>query len=154
MKKQELFDKTVGILVKAYFGNTLEYSDCRACAIGNMIASNNDISIFRNEDNGFTCFGGNSGGWNDVIVLGEGKLIRESSRSEQSVTKLLSTGYSLIELAKIEERFYKGICHNDKWSDISDDINFNGMMAVVELLSEIHEATSEEAETAKQLFVI
>jgi hypothetical protein len=40
MKRQELYNNTVDILVQAYFNDTLAHCDCSACAVGNMIAGN------------------------------------------------------------------------------------------------------------------
>lgn len=40
MKRPELYQKTVDILVKAYFDDTLQHGNCYACAVGNIIAGN------------------------------------------------------------------------------------------------------------------
>ena len=45
----ERFHETVGILVKAYLNDTLEHTNCHACAVGNMIASKMGISIIKNK---------------------------------------------------------------------------------------------------------
>lgn len=38
MKNQQLFDKTVSVLVNAYFNGYLNPVDCAACAVGNLVA--------------------------------------------------------------------------------------------------------------------
>ena len=141
MKRPELYHKTVDILVDAYFADTLEHGNCYACAVGNIIAANCNIQY-------------------DPYYMARGKLIWKSGRSfwddvfytSQSTQsfrideyegnakyQIDSTGYTVYELAKIEYAFETA----DKGKS-EDEWMFNGLMAVVDVLDEIHENTDEE----------
>jgi hypothetical protein len=39
MIKEPLYHKTIGILVDAYFDDTLQHGNCSACAVGNLVAA-------------------------------------------------------------------------------------------------------------------
>lgn len=63
-----------------------------------------------------------------------------------------NTSYELSELGMIEKAFLYTV--NYKSTDIpTDEENFKGLMAVVDVLQEIHECTDEEKEKAKLQFV-
>src|SRR5258708_7878557 len=65
--------------------------------------------------------------------------------------QIKATGYSINEIIKIECAF-EG---SKKTPDGSFDYDgFNGLMSVVDTLMETHEATKEEAQQAKELFVL
>lgn len=139
MNNKELFDKTVSILVKAYQIGTLEYMDCARCAVGNLVKAHCGDDEW-------------SGGWSCVIELGQGVLTDNFKKYPAVIKKLQSTGYSVQHLAAIEKAFFEGT--GSGFSLLSkDDENFNGLMAVVDTLMEIHEATPEQVTKAKQLFV-
>jgi len=135
MKNQELFDRTVGILVKAYFDNTLQH-DCRACAVGNLICSANSINPLSDWDYR----------WNEVFVTTvlSGQGIHMQCYNGEAKRQIDSTGYSVLELASIELAFETG--------DKRRTNMFNGLMSVVDCLMQIHEATTEEITQAKSLF--
>ena len=150
MKNKELFDRTIGILVNAYLNDTLVYASCRVCAVGNIVAASHGIKIIRKGNlidfepsQQFSDPFKNSGAWGLSVKMSKGKLIKVDPRSELNVSK---TGYSLAELALVEKAFCEG-------TQQYDGSNFKGLMSVVDTLMEIHEATTEEAEAAKLLFV-
>lgn len=147
MKNPELFQKTVGILVKAYQNDTLNLVNCAACAVGNIIAANMGFickpSIFSFLDpvnnNVLDTLWGN-------VIINE-KFINYNDYVGKAKEYIDSTGYTPLELAKIEASFMNNS------ADFCGGEIFNGLMAAVDTLMQIHEATTEEAQEAKELFV-
>lgn len=156
MKNEALFNKTVGILVKAYINETLLRADCAACAVGNIVAGNNgyDIKIII----GGNCFGDNSAkwvgkkhpaenGWGNAACL----FIVPENYTGEAKRQIDSTGYSIKQVRLIEDAFMypnRNVINafTGKWSQ------YKGLMSVVDCLMQIHEATTEEATAAKELF--
>ena len=65
-----------------------------------------------------------------------------------------ASGYSWRELAKIEAAFESMAEYDDGDNDINiDQSMFNGLMAVVDVLAEIHEISLETTNETKKLFV-
>lgn len=137
------FQHTVGVLVKAYFDNTLQHGNCAACAVGNVIA---DACGFKYEPRtGSSSIIGWAGkttedfmSWYTEDTEGNGMVV------ENSLT--ISTGYSASELTRIENAF-------ESVEQEYDDRMFSGLMAVVDVLAEIHGIDLTEKESAKALFV-
>src|SRR5690606_10630324 len=113
MKHQELFEKTVGILVKAYQNDTLRHGNCMACAVGNIVATNLGICDINNSDewrekamdapNPCT-------GWPSVFMTGRNSryqmvYLEAMLYDEAAKLQIESTGYTWKELAKIEYAF-------------------------------------------------
>ena len=160
MKNPELYKKTVDILVAAYFNDTLEHGNCYACAVGNIIAGNCGYGFIKMEKN-------------DVVAplfnvyTGCGKLYWDRDNDinnnplqkmtgghfmELATTKqwefIRKTGYSGGELARIEHAF-----ESQNKGTKSDEEMFNGLMAVINVLDEIHENKDEEiTQTQKSRF--
>jgi hypothetical protein len=143
MKNPELYKKTVDILYDAYFNDTLEHWNCTACAVGNIVAANMGIKIIPVR-RGFVKFGNppgsdafspyeNSGCWFPSISYGSVNTLTKAAKKQ-----VAATGYSARELAKIEKAF-----ENCGYSVSSEDYMFNGLVAVLEVLKEIHEVTDE-----------
>ena len=151
MKNPELYKKTVDILVAAYFNDTLEHGNCYACAVGNIIAGNCGYGFIKMEKN-------------DVVAplfnvyTGCGKLYWDRDNDinnnplqkmtgghfmELATTKqwefIRKTGYSGGELARIEHAFESAPGEEE----YSDEWMFNGLMAVIEVLDQIHENKDE-----------
>lgn len=153
MKNKELFEKTVNILVKAYQDDTLEYVDCNACAVGNIVAANCGIKLKKNIFDGIDTIGGKSDYWAESFsFFGEGLkgLSPEKQRTVDSIIQAKSTGYSFEELALIEEAFSKGFI---KRYLSKEEKTFLGLMSVVDCLMEIHEANEQETNLAKSMFI-
>lgn len=153
MKNQELFDRTVGILVKAYFNNTLEHGDCCACAVGNLVCANMYNGDVRAWDNDY--YGYFNENWSDVFMTTNcNQNVKVEKLHGRAYEQIKSTGYDFMELAKIEFAFETVKIPVGEFGEEenSDEHIFNGLMAVVEVLSEIHEATNEEITQAKSLF--
>lgn len=153
MKNKELFDKTIGILVKAYFEGTLHHGNCAVCAVGNLIADSKgyDIKTDSQSDYGwFEC---------DKEILPEWGLIFQTTSSgaafypnlitHEMRVEIIDTGYLIYELRKIEYAF-ESVPYKEY---NSDQHQFDGLMSVVDTLQEIHGCTDEEKEEAKLKFV-
>ena len=158
MRNQELFNRTIDILVKAYQNDTLVYSDCAACALGNMIAANNGIRLIREADfvfispasNDMVC-GVKYDYWHMAVWVATGKLCANASIDYINV--LETTGYTAKQCAEIELSFYTGVCYDPNDELDGADNTFQGLMSVVDTLMTIHEATETEATEAKEMFV-
>lgn len=106
------FKNAYNALVRAYYNNTLVYSDCEACAVGNIIAEANNYKLFQYQTRlfGLKRFmwkdkNGNNirYKWTNAIKIGEGKIMPDPDPS--AIEELLSTGYSPEDLATVEYMF-------------------------------------------------
>ena len=144
------FDSTVDVLVKAYLNDTLEHGTCSACAVGNIIAHHQGVKV-RRRGHGFLA-------WMRIDPLWGRVFQTDSSTRCQKMNafayhgaakdQIDSTGYTVSELASIEYAFEtakRGRC-DDEWM-------FNGLMAVVEVLADIHGISLEKKQEAKAMFV-
>lgn len=144
MKNQSLFNRTIGILVKAYFDGTLLHGYCASCAVGNIVGANNGktCDIIRPwvfSDGTFPL-------WERVFVTSFFRQKIYINKYEGDAKKEIdSTGYSLNELASIEFSF--------ETASREGDWEFNGLMSVCDTLMQIHECSIEEIEDAKAQFV-
>lgn len=142
------FNETVQILVQAFFNDTLQKANSHACAVGNMVAYANDLS-YRNS---FTypekkVYIDAEPEWQNVFmtVCGHQSFDTKYYRGI-TAEQIDSTGYSPRELARIEFAF-------ETASSFTQDGMFNGLMAVVEVLADIHKVDLTVKESAKSLFV-
>lgn len=135
---QELYNRTVQILVDAYFKDELIHGKCHACAVGNII--NNYKPFTKLEIHEVNGHGSNRAGWSKVFCtynahsMSQSQIIRMSEYNGKAKKQIDSTGYSVEELAKIEFWFETA----DK-GETKEDYMFNGLMAVIDVLDEIHE---------------
>jgi len=160
MKNKELFNRTISILVNAYLNDTLEHGQPCGCAIGNLVAANNGYSIQKSERSNWVFIEGarfRHAFWTEVQNYGRKReKVYMDDCYDKGVKELLSTGYNTSETLLIEAAFESprltenGTCIDD---DSIDSTGYLGLMSVVDTLMEIHEATTEEAEAAKLLFV-
>jgi hypothetical protein len=143
MLNEKLYNKTVSILVDAYFKNTLESQDCTACAVGNIIAANNNYEIVKvsgesywmdKEGNYIDPLWLNVVGTTEKRILGiklfTKQFLKMDKYDEDVKREIESSGYKLHEFALIENAFEKGYKGKDKM--------FNGLMSVIDCLDEIH----------------
>lgn len=156
MINETLYNKTVNILVDAYFNDTLEHGNQCGCAVGNMVAANMGIVIKKevpSEEDGYegiiSYWFDKYSQWKDASWYAFIKRDREDYSCfeyDHSLAKkqIRSTGYSYYELAKIEKAFESAIGKS------IEDRRFNGLMAVVEILDEIHENKNPEVSTASK----
>lgn len=151
MTNQEKFNDTISILVKAYLNDTLEHCNCHACAVGNIIASKMGISITEGRY-GMVWPTGNDPVWFDAIWIDE---VLSSKITPKIKEQYESTGYTGSELARIEYAFEH--CEagdsDDGYDSLDPEYMFNGLMAVLDVLAEIHGISLQQKESAKLMFV-
>jgi hypothetical protein len=128
MKKEELYNKTVDILVQAYLNDTLQHENCYACAVGNIIAANLNLNIIQDGD--IKMWEGYGSAKKQVNWFNGLRGYSYSSK-EEFEREVESTGYSVLELDRIERAFEGASCYGDRM--------FNGLMAVIDVLDKIHE---------------
>lgn len=138
------FNHSVSVLVKAYLNGTLRHGDCNACAVGNLICA----SLGTQHRKMF---------WAYVFATcrsGE-RLFDESGYYGEAKIEIDSTGYTIHELALIENAFEKTALYNEFQDQVGDKEGqmFNGLMAVVDVLADIHGIDLTAKEHAKTLFV-
>jgi len=135
------FEKTIDVLVRAYMNDTLRHGSCYACAVGNIILDATgayyiDFGIWSKGDPMWQC----------VFVTNEdGQQIWEDNYSGEAKKQIDSTGYTWQELARVEYAF-ENVYGN------KDEKMYNGLMAVVDVLAEIHQVDLTVGEQAKQMF--
>lgn len=160
MINETLYNKTVDILVQAYFNDTLMLQECTACAVGNIVAANNGYKIVKVgenmmwQDEGKDVFYPQ---WANVLATPKYNFFQRffvSNRQwfhlekfcDSAKEEILSSGYDLPEFARIENAFEKGAIGKDKM--------FNGLMAVIDVLDEIHQNKDcNVTESTKSKFV-
>lgn len=131
VKNIELYNKTVDILFQAYYNDTLRHGDCYFCAVGNMVAAGcnfNFVSGMWDET---------IHAWDDVFMTFNDAMyqrIHENNYVGEAKRQIDSTGYHWKDLSKIEYAFETA----DK-GDSEEDYMFNGLVAVLEVLKQIHE---------------
>jgi hypothetical protein len=163
--KTATFDNTVSILVQAYLNDTLENSNCYACAVGNLVAEANQIkfrsmidkcgygrrvawtgfySVYEYGFDGLHTVENQPGNWMSVLPANGNKNLH----NYQGLTKQFidNTGYSVDELQRIEIAFEYP--HYE-----TGDIMFDGLMSVLDVLANIHGIDLTAKEEAKKLFV-
>jgi hypothetical protein len=147
------FNHTVNVLVKAFFEGKLEHGNCHACAVGNIVHESMKGRKVKTAAPGMgTPYGS---GWPSVFcsVNPDKQIILPGNYESDLDAKIQidSTGYTWQELAKIERAFED---HNDLYTgEEYEDAMFNGLMAVVDVLADIHGIDLKAKEEAKALFV-
>lgn len=147
--KPKLYKKTTDILYDAYFKNELAHGECTACACGNIIAKNMGYEIitlgngdkYWSKDDTLT-----SGYWAGVFYTPEKtflsrqkQVVSVSDFKDEAKDQILSTGYNIGELSQIEFAFEAA-----KRGRSKEDYMFNGLVAVLEVLKNIHQVTEDE----------
>lgn len=159
MKNETLYNKTVDILVEAYFNDELISQDCCACACGNLIAKNNNYKrveiankvMWVTKDGEYI-----NPLWSNVFATGvttffgftvnKKQWLHLQNYNAEAKEEILSTGYQLHELTQIESAFEKGYKGADPM--------FNAMIAVIDVLDNIHDNKDSIRTTyTKQRFV-
>lgn len=130
MKKPEVFRNTIDVLVNAFFDGTLMPQHCAACAVGNVLADANDMTVVEDPYKSYRWKGGQYNIWS--TSLGPHEIVRLNDNVESP--------YSGKELAMIERAFEENtskVCHSSEEEKMED--MFDGLMAVVDVLEDIHE---------------
>lgn len=87
--------------------------------------------------------------WFDSISFGE--IVKTDGNFESNKREAESTGYTYEEIAKIENAFEWG--WDDKFGQETDDDGYLGLMAVVDVLADIHGIDLTTREETKKLFI-
>ena len=123
---KEIYQKSVDILLDSYNAGTLFHSNCSACAVGNLIAANNNIELVKST----SMWGGQTAKWSEgrpiwqlvFFTSLEGQEVFMDCYKGSEKTEIDSTGIPLTELMAIEKAFesaedeeenkgqYKGLC--------------------------------------------
>lgn len=151
------FNHTLSVLVTGYLNNTLEHYSCCACAVGNMVANACGYT-FAGMHRGFdqellwdqTISLRINPSWRRVFITYEDGTARKSPSNYfgDAKAEIDATGYNWEELSRIENAFEMAPKGSSK-----DEHMFNGLMAVVDVLADIHGIDLERKEEAKSLFV-
>lgn len=168
MDNLEKFNHSVNVLLKAYLNDTLVHENCYACAVGNLVADGMGTEVIVSKG----CGSRRNLVWSNkeiypgleysVEASGWGALFSTSinhgtNRKRQEVNAkylssprvknhIESTGYTWEQLAIIEKAF-------EFVDKRKKDKMFNGLMAVVDALANIHNIDLTVKEQAKALFV-
>lgn len=162
MYTKELFNETVAILANAYMKDLLVAGNCCACAVGNIIASRKGYQFTEDVPKNIQkpqwlnvpYPGGNPEtgiGWGAAFctTLGSQIINERMLQNEVVIDQIKSTGYDWLDLAKIEYAFEL----SNLRPSVDSDHMFNGLMAVVDVLCEIHGMNETEKQESKALFV-
>lgn len=139
------FDHTVTTLIQAYLKDELQHGDCEGCAVGNIVHA---AGYPRYNMGGMppdSC-----GKWRVVFFTFCKKQIFGSEDDWDFYAGLQmvhATGYSVKELARVEYAF-----ETAPYGGSLDDWMFNGLMAVVDVLADIHGVEQSEKSQALDAF--
>lgn len=149
MKDLKKFNHTVNVLLKAYLNDTLQHSNCHACAVGNIIAEAIGVQIVKDPTLKLR-WASDYPIWYDPICFGYANSSHKNIVSAKLQCE--AAGYTIQQAAKIERAFESstGGNHDDEFDDTW---MFNGLMAVVDVLAEIHEIDLDTVKETKELFV-
>jgi len=148
------FENSINVLVKAYLNDTLVQGNCYACAVGNLVKEAMGYSYVPCIDfpDRKIALKENEGRYCSIDVVGEGwyaALYNQSSFKFQTESKAI--GYNAKEIRKIEYAFeLRGDDYDEKNTDESI---FRGLMAVVDVLAEIHGIDLTIREETKKMFI-
>lgn len=153
-----MFDKSVGILVRAYLDETLEHGSCAACAVGNLIAGYIDAKVSVNSVYWTRGVNSITPLWTEVFICdhpnpSEIQSVYPGNYKGWVKKQIDASGYTWQELAEIERAFEMQAPYDpDQENQVAESM-FNGLMAVVDVLATIHNIDLTAKEEAKKLFV-
>ena len=132
------FEHSVDVLVKAYLNGTLLHGYCSACAVGNLCANamGYQMQPTKHAFEWISNFGGRRFPLWDEVFISTAPNHQERHTSQyygEAKKQIDSTGYTWDQLADIEKSFESA---NDY--EGTDTAMFNGLMAVLDVLAEIH----------------
>jgi hypothetical protein len=149
----ERFEKAYNALVRSFFEGTLAVGDCKACALGNIIADaqGGEISIFRTPTNlSISCTTNNSEWGKIFTTVGNKQWVYDKDTWSVNYMEYIRrlTGYNRKELMKIEFTFetntyiHCSIYNLYTEMEILED-QYNGLSAVIDVLMELDAMTPE-----------
>ena len=142
MKNESLYRKTVDILVQAYMNDTLQHSNCHACAVGNLVSANIGIEKFITKPDGLLIWSNGIPFWNDVHMFMSSvgiQNIDQTQYKDEAKNQIDATGYTWQQTAEIEKAFESALYGNSE-----DEWMLNGLMAVIDVLDKIHEVNDPD----------
>ena len=118
---------SIEVLQKAYLKGTLEAGNCKACAVGNLVAASN--------------YEGDTMDWRFVFCTNEGTQDFYDPRDlgidyDLGLEAIKATGYSVVELARIESAFESALTE-DEGTMPEHQSQWIRLQAVLEVLFEI-----------------
>lgn len=136
----ELYKQTEEVLYTAYFDDTLKHGYCRACAVGNICMA---PALKLGLPNHF---------WNLLFMTQTDPMhqteYNDTFYSQEYVDAAYSlinaTGYTKKELMRIEWAF-----ESSDQGKSDEDYMFNGLVAVLEVLKDIHGLTDNDIEIGR-----
>jgi len=158
------FNHSVNVLVRAYMNDTLEHNNCYACAVGNLVADaygytytdavdggcrkkkallQNNGRYFDRDKSGINV----GADWYNLIDFID--FIDPNPQDPKGLKEIEKTGYSFEEVKAIENAFESVSEYNKS----EDQYMLDGLMAVVDVLADIHGIDITAKEEAKKLFV-
>ena len=149
MKNEPLYRKTCDILYDAYFKGILFHDCCVACAVGNLISKANNYTVIEMAD-GESKWIDSKGNivnedWTLVLCTPKKKPFKKQRQyihlenfNELAQQQILSTGYNIGEFSRLEYAF-----ESAPKGKSEDEYMFNGLVAVIEVLSKIHEVEED-----------
>lgn len=149
MKNQELFNRSISILVKAYLDGTLVKNHCAACAVGNLVAGGMGFKVTAGPQTrprrAYWDGGKELPTWDNVFMTsaGEQTICPRMLGIPEVKAQIDATGYPWEDLARIEYAF-----------ETAPGGMFGGLMAAVEILCEIHETSETTKQETKALFTL
>lgn len=135
MIKEKLFNETIDKLVTAYFNGNLEHGHCYSCAVGN-ICGDSVWSYWFFTTSVFNC------GSPFIRIQGNMRQLKQEDYDKPFPERY---PYNKDELGQIEFAF--------ETAPEEGDWEFNGLMAVVEVLQKIHQCDETETKQAKERFL-
>lgn len=156
------FNHSVNVLVKGYLDDTLKHGNCYACAVGNLICDSMGFEWGKTLNRGiYSVMWKNQVyptsnmiilgvltrilGWAAVFsTFGQLQIIEMNNYEGKAKEQIDSTGYTVEELARIEYAF--------ETASEEGDYMYNGLMAVVDVLADIHNVDLSSKEVSKELF--
>jgi len=138
MKTTKRFEESATKLYNAFNEGTLNAFDCKACAIGNMLGTGEDWAMH-------------------CVDFGELSSFKADKTLESLHTAPIHKDYSEEELFNVEEVFLREWVKVDKLNIAhgrDKEIQFNGLMAVLNYLAELDNIQSIEDQYNKFKTVI
>lgn len=148
---QQMFDESISILITAFLKDELEHASCEACAVANLMLGRG--CNFKSSVSATNWL---------VYIEEEVRNIKRWHDSEiydpaEAIAQIQFSGYSPFEVHLIEQAFERVPYDYDLSAEnptaAQDKWMFDGLMAVVEVLSDIHKVDLSVKESAKLLFV-
>jgi len=140
MNRPQLFERSVDVLVEAYFNDTLRHGDDCACAVGNLVAAElhgasteaDSILEWPNHSDGK--------GWYDSMT--------DYKYEEREVEIAEPLDYDNDEIVAIEDAFE--LAWFDEDLNENADKRFEGLMNVLDVLFYIHDVEDQSVREASR----